>query len=249
MSAFLTPEALIALATLTALEVVLGIDNVIFIAILAGKLPESQRDKARLMGLSLAVISRLLLLLAIGWVMQLDEPWVRALGYEFSGKDLILLFGGLFLVVKATYEIHHRIESAEAPHRAVRVSSLRTVLIQVLLVDVVFSLDSVITAVGMTDDLPRPIPIMVTAVLLSVVLMLVFSKAIVTFIERHPALKILALAFLLLIGVLLIAEGFHHKIPKGYVYFAMAFSLGVDLLQMKTAPAARVAARSPEADG
>ncbi|MFO0891152.1 MAG: TerC family protein [Isosphaeraceae bacterium] len=239
MSPFLTAEALLALLTLTALEVVLGIDNVIFIAILAGKLPEGQRDRARVLGLGLAVVSRLALLLAIGYVMQLDEPWLTLLEAEFSGKDLILLLGGLFLVVKATYEIHHRIESADAPHRVARVSSLRTVLIQVLLVDVVFSLDSVITAVGMTEDLPRPIPIMVAAVLLSVMIMLIFSKAIVVFIERHPALKILALAFLLLIGVLLIAEGFHHKIPKGYVYFAMAFSLGVELLQMKTAPAAR----------
>lgn len=235
-----TLEGLTALLTLASLEVVLGIDNVIFIAILAGKLPESQRDAARRLGLTLAVVSRVLLVLAIGWVMQLNEPLIQLVGTDFSGKDLILIFGGLFLLGKATYEIHHKVERAAAPPGATPTAvSLRVVLMQVLLVDVVFSLDSVITAVGMTEGLQSPVFIMIAAIAISVVVMLVFSKAIVTFIDRHPALKILALAFLLLIGTLLVAEGFHQKIPKGYVYFAMAFSLGVDLLQMR-------ATRSPE---
>lgn len=229
-----TPEALIALLTLTSLEVVLGIDNVIFIAILAGKLPPSQRDTARRLGLCLAVVSRAILVLAIGWVMQLNQPLFTLFSIDFSGKDLILIGGGLFLLGKATYEIHHKVEAAAKPESTMPAAiSLRTVLMQVLIIDVVFSLDSVITAVGMTEGLKSPVIIMIGAIAISVIVMLLFSKAIVTFIERHPALKILALAFLLLIGTLLVAEGFHQKIPKGYVYFAMAFSLGVDLLQMR----------------
>ena len=239
MMEFLSPEALIALFTLTSLEIVLGIDNVIFIAILAGKLPESQRDYARKMGLTIAVASRAILVLAIGLVMQLNQPLFTVFGTGFSGKDIILVLGGLFLLGKATYEIHRKIEHASDPGLAASgVTTLKAVLTQVLIVDVVFSLDSVITAVGMTEGLKNPIPIMVAAIVISVVVMLVFSKSIVTFIERHPALKILALSFLLLIGTLLVAEGFHQKIPKGYVYFSMAFCLGVELLQMKaTKPA------------
>ncbi|MFO0820852.1 MAG: TerC family protein [Pirellulales bacterium] len=234
MNDLFTVEALMALLTLTSLEVVLGIDNVIFIAILAGKLPESQRDSARRLGLTLAVVSRAILVLAIGWVMQLNQPMFQLFGTSFSGKDLILILGGLFLLGKATYEIHHKIEGANAPADSLpAAASLRMVLMQVLMIDVVFSLDSVITAVGMTEGLKSPVVIMIAAIAISVIVMLVFSKAIVTFIERHPALKILALAFLLLIGTLLVAEGFHQKIPKGYVYFAMAFSLGVDILQMR----------------
>jgi predicted tellurium resistance membrane protein TerC len=228
-------EALIALLTLTSLEVVLGIDNVIFIAILAGKLPESQRDIARKLGLTLAVASRAVLVLGIGLVMTLNKPLFHVASIGFSGKDLILILGGLFLLAKATYEIHNKIEKAQATDKpSVGSVTLKAVLMQVLIVDVVFSLDSVITAVGMTEGLKSPIPVMVTAIVISVAVMLIFSKAIVTFIERHPALKILALAFLLLIGTLLVAEGFHQKIPKGYVYFAMAFSLGVEMLQMRT---------------
>ncbi len=234
MNDLFTVEALMALLTLTSLEVVLGIDNVIFIAILAGKLPESQRDSARRLGLTLAVVSRAILVLAIGWVMQLNQPLFQLFGTSFSGKDLILILGGLFLLGKATYEIHHKIEGAnESTDSLPAAASLRMVLMQVLMIDVVFSLDSVITAVGMTEGLKSPVVIMIAAIAISVIVMLVFSKAIVTFIERHPALKILALAFLLLIGTLLVAEGFHQKIPKGYVYFAMAFSLGVDILQMR----------------
>jgi predicted tellurium resistance membrane protein TerC len=228
-----TFEAFVAFLTLTSLEVVLGIDNVIFIAILAGRLPESQRDKARRLGLLLAVVSRILLVLAIGWVIQLKVPLFSILGHAFTGKDLILLGGGLFLIAKATYEIHHKIEGAETADSAPGpASTLTAVLVQVLLIDVVFSLDSVITAVGMTEGLANPIPIMVAAILASVVVMLAFSKTVVTFVDRNPSIKILALSFLLLIGVLLVAESFHHQIPKGYVYFAMAFSLAVDLLQL-----------------
>lgn len=246
MMDLLSTEALIALLTLTSLEVVLGIDNVIFIAILAGKLPESQRDYARKVGLTLAVVSRAVLVLAIGFVMQLNQPLFSIWGTGFSGKDLILVFGGLFLLGKATYEIHRKVEHAGDPGAAaLGVTTLKAVLTQVLIVDVVFSLDSVITAVGMTEGLKRPIPIMVAAILISVVVMMIFSKAIVTFIERHPALKILALSFLLLIGTLLVAEGFHQKIPKGYVYFAMAFCLGVEILQMKAGkPSAVLSSKS-----
>lgn len=236
MGDLISGESLAALLTLTSLEMVLGIDNLIFIAILAGRLPAEQRDKARRLGLSLAVISRVLLVLAIGFVIRLNEPLFQALGHGISGKDLILIGGGLFLIAKATYEIHHKVgQHAEHPSRtAAAAATVTAVLVQIMMIDVVFSLDSVITAVGMTEGLKRPIPIMVTAIILSVAGMLVFSKAIVTFIERHPAIKILALAFLMLIGCLLVAEGFHHAIPKGYVYFAMAFSFVVEMLQMLT---------------
>lgn len=235
----LTPESLIAFLTLTSLEIVLGIDNIIFIAILAGKLPEEQRDKARQLGILLAVISRLLLLFSISLVMKLTQPVVTISGLEISGKDLILIFGGLFLLFKATYEIHHKVASAAevqagTPPRKV---TLGFVLFQVVMIDVVFSLDSVITAVGLTPH----VPIMVAAVLASVGIMLALSGTIVRFIEAHPAIKILALAFLIMIGALLLAEGFHQKISKGYVYFAMAFSIAVEILQMWAYPSTTVA--------
>ncbi len=240
MGEYLNGESLAALLTLTSLELVLGIDNVIFIAILCGKLPESQRDRARTLGLLLAVVSRILLVLAIGWVMTLTTDLFTVLGEPISGKDLILIFGGLFLVFKGTREIHHKVQDARSDDQKIITSStLTAVLIQVLMIDVVFSLDSVITAVGMTAGIKHPIPIMVTAILLSVVGMLVFSKAIVVFIERNPTIKILALSFLLLIGMLLMAEGFGHHIPKGYVYFAMAFSFAVDMLQLWTVKPAK----------
>ena len=235
MSELLTGEALVALLTLTSLEMILGIDNIIFIAILAGRLPVEQRDKGRTFGLMLAVISRVALVLSIGWVMSLKAELFLLLGHAFTGRDVILVVGGLFLVFKATREIHHKVQSAGSDGtRPVAAASLRSVLIQVLLIDVVFSLDSVITAVGMTTGLKAAIPIMVIAIILSVLGMLVFSKAIVTFIENNPAIKVLALSFLMLIGMLLIAEGFGREIPKGYVYFAMAFSFLVEILQMWT---------------
>jgi predicted tellurium resistance membrane protein TerC len=235
MSEFLTGEVLAALLTLTSLELVLGIDNVIFIAILCGKLPEKDRDKARKLGLMLAVVSRIALVLAIGWVMSLTNELFSIRGEPVSGKDLILIFGGLFLVFKGTREIHHKMQDARRSEELpTTMSTMRAVLLQVLIIDVVFSLDSVITAVGMTEGLKRPIPVMVTAIILSVIGMLIFSRSIVLFIERHPAIKILALSFLLLIGVLLVAEGFGHHIPKGYVYFAMAFSFMVEMVQLWT---------------
>lgn len=247
MEDLLTGEALVALLTLTSLEIVLGIDNIIFIAILAGRLPESKRDQARRLGLSLAVVSRILLVLAIGWVIRLKEPWLNMPGHAFSGKDLILLGGGVFLIAKATFEIHHKVTGhPDQAHTSDQsTTTLTKVLLQVLMIDVIFSLDSVITAVGMTEGLKNPIPIMVTAIILSVMAMLVFSKSIVTFIERYPAIKILALSFLLLIGSLLVAEGFHHSIPKGYVYFAMAFSFVVETLQMMYERKRRVAVKGP----
>jgi predicted tellurium resistance membrane protein TerC len=233
MGEILTGQGMAALLTLTSLELVLGIDNVIFIAILCGRLPERDRDRARRLGLGLAVVSRILLVLAIGWVMGLKEPLFRLIGREVTGKDLILILGGVFLIFKATKEIHHRVQQARVDSSgAKKVVSLASVLFQILLIDVVFSIDSVITAVGMTEDLPNPIPVMITAILLSVGGMLMFSRAIVLFIERNPTFKVLALAFLMLIGVLLVGDGFGHHIPKGYVYFAMAFSFAVELLQM-----------------
>jgi predicted tellurium resistance membrane protein TerC len=235
MDAYLNGESLAALLTLTSLEMVLGIDNVIFIAILCGKLPEAQRDKARTLGLLLAVVSRILLVLAIGWVMTLTKELFVMLGHAVTGKDLILIFGGLFLLFKGTREIHHKMQDARSDDsKPTKVSSLQAVLFQILMIDVVFSLDSVITAVGMTEGLKSPIPIMVTAIVLSVMGMLAFSKAIVVFIERNPTIKILALSFLMLIGLLLMAEGFGHHIPKGYVYFAMCFSFIVEMLQLWT---------------
>ena len=235
MSDLLTGEALVALLTLISLEMILGIDNIIFIAILAGRLPVEQRDKGRTFGLMLAVISRVALVLSIGWVMSLKAELFSLLDHAFTGRDIILVLGGLFLVFKATREIHHKVQSAgDDGSKPVAEVSLRSVLIQVLLIDVVFSLDSVITAVGMTTGLKAAIPVMVIAIIISVLGMLIFSKAIVTFIERNPAIKVLALSFLMLIGMLLIAEGFGKEIPKGYVYFAMAFSFFVEILQMWT---------------
>lgn len=247
MADLLSAESLAALFTLTSLEVVLGIDNVIFIAILCGRLPESDRERARRFGLLLAVVARIMLVLAIGWVMGLTKPLVQLGSMALTGKDIILLLGGLFLVFKATKEIHHKLQQATADATAsIKRTSLVAVLAQILMIDVVFSLDSVITAVGMTEGLARPIPIMIAAILLSVAGMLVFSRSIVLFIERHPAVKILALSFLLLIGVLLVAEGFGHHIPKGYIYFAMAFSFFVEMLQLWTVPRSPAGSRARE---
>ncbi|MGC3970742.1 MAG: TerC family protein [Pirellulales bacterium] len=241
MLELLTVENGVALATLASLEIVLGIDNIVFIAILAGKLPPEQRDKARRLGILLSVITRVLLLLGIGWVVRLTAPLFNVLGHDISGKDLVMIGGGLFLLAKATYEIHHRVrQENDDPTKAVRHATLRFVLIQIILVDIVFSLDSVITAVGMSNQ----IAVMIAAVLIAVAVMLAFSGSIVRFIERHPAIKILALSFLLMIGGLLVAEGFHYQIPKGYVYFAMAFSLFVELLQLRSDKPAHAASKT-----
>jgi predicted tellurium resistance membrane protein TerC len=229
MAELFTSENLVALLTLTVLEVVLGIDNIIFISILAGKLPEAQRQRARLLGLTLALAGRLALLLGITWVMKLTADLFTLFEAGISGKDLVLIFGGLFLLAKSTHEIHSKLEHAP-DQRQVTATSFASVIIQILLVDMVFSLDSVITAVGMVSE----IAVMIAAVIVAIIVMMVFAGAIGRFVERHPAIKMLALAFLIMIGVMLVAEGFGQKINKGYVYFAMAFSLVVELLNMKT---------------
>ena len=223
------PEMWIALATLTALEIVLGIDNVVFISILAGKLPVEQQARARRIGLALAMLIRIALLLSLAWIIRLTAPLFTVLGQEISGRDLILLLGGLFLLAKSTHEIHQKLEGEEGHVSTRTAASFWSVIVQILLLDIVFSLDSVITAVGMVSQ----IAVMVAAVVIAVGFMLVFSGPIGGFVERHPTVKMLALSFLLLIGVALIAEGFDQHIPKGYIYFAMAFSLGVEMLNLR----------------
>ena len=223
------PQAWIALLTLTALEIVLGVDNVVFISILAGKLSPELGEKARKLGLSLAMIMRILLLLSISWVVQLTDPLFAVAGKEISGRDLILLVGGLFLLWKSTHEMHSQLEGEHGEATKRVPTSFRSVIIQILILDIVFSLDSVITAVGMADD----IGVMITAVVIAVGFMLFFSKAISAFVNKHPTVKILALSFLLLIGVSLVAEGLGFHIPKGYIYFSMAFSLGVEVLNIR----------------
>jgi predicted tellurium resistance membrane protein TerC len=225
----LTSENLIALLTLAGLEIVLGIDNIVFISILCGKLPPEQQAAARRIGLLLAMGMRIALLLAISWVMSLTRPLFALFGHGFTGRDLILLLGGLFLVAKATWEIHDKLEGEEHGGPAVRASSFTAVLTQIVLLDIVFSLDSVITAVGMA----REIAIMIAAVMIAVGVMLVFAGTISRFIERHPTFKMLALSFLLLIGVVLVADGFGQHVSKGYIYFAMAFSLFVEVLNIR----------------
>ena len=223
------PQVWIALATLTALEVVLGIDNVIFISILAGKLPEDRRDRARRVGLGLAMGMRIALLFLLSWIIRLTAPLFEVLGHAISGRDLILIAGGLFLIAKSTHEIHDKLEG-EGGRGSVRVhATLGSVLVQIVLLDIVFSLDSVITAVAMVDELW----IMVTAVVIAVGFMIAFSGALSRFVERHPTIKMLALSFLLLIGFTLVAEGFDQHIPKGYIYFAMAFSVFVEALNLR----------------
>ena len=230
MGALLTADGLLALATLSAMEIVLGIDNVVFIAILVGRLPEARREVARRLGLILALGIRVLLLFAITWMMGLTAPLVSVLGHGVSGRDLILLAGGLFLIFKATWEIYDKVEAGyhEQTANTAR-AAFAWVIVQILLLDIVFSLDSVITAVGMANDLT----IMVTAMVIAMLVMLVSAGAVSRFIDSHPSLKILALAFLLLIGVMLVAEGMGSHIEKGYIYFAMAFSLLVELVNMR----------------
>jgi predicted tellurium resistance membrane protein TerC len=224
-----SPENWIALLTLTALEVVLGIDNVIFISILAGKLPEAQQAKARRLGLGAAMLSRLVLLGTLAWIIGLTRPLFTVLGAAISGRDLILIGGGLFLIAKSTSEIHDRLEGQEG-HASARVApSFAGVIAQIMLLDIVFSLDSVITAVGMVDHLA----VMAIAVIIAVGIMMLSADAISRFVSRHPTIKMLALSFLLLIGFTLVVEGLHQHIPKGYIYFAMAFSLFVEVLNIR----------------
>lgn len=230
----LTSASLTALLTLTALETVLGIDNIIFIAILVGRLPQEKQAKIRNIGIALALVIRILLLFSISWIMTLTEPIVTITQYAFSGRDLILLGGGLFLIAKSTYEIHHKVEGdpqvhlPEAENKVKRPSAIM-MLGQILILDIVFSLDSVITAVGMVSQ----ISIMVVAMILSMIIMLLSAGSISNFVEKHPTIKILALSFLLMIGVMLTGESFGAHIAKGYIYFAMAFSLAVELLNIR----------------
>jgi len=229
VTALATAEGWIALLTLTVLEIVLGIDNIVFISILAGKLPQEQRERARKVGLSLAMLIRILLLLTITWVMRLTAPLFTVVGQEISGRDLILIIGGLFLIAKSTHEIHDKLEGEEGQASARVAASFGAVITQILLLDIVFSLDSVITAVGMAES----VLIMVLAVVIAVGVMLVSSATIGDFVDRHPTVKMLALSFLLLIGMSLVAEGFEQHIPKGYIYFAMGFSVFVEMINLR----------------
>lgn len=224
-----SPEAWVALATLAILEIILGIDNVVFISVLVGRLPEAMRQKARLVGLSLAMGMRILLLLLISWIMQLERVLFSVLGNEISGRDLVLIGGGLFLLAKSTLEIHESVEGTEEHSAGVAGVTFTGVLTQIALIDLVFSLDSVITAVGMADHLP----VMILAIVIAVLVMMLSAKTIGDFVDGHPTVKMLALSFLVLIGVALIAEGIDLHIPKGYIYFAMAFSVVVEMLNLK----------------
>jgi predicted tellurium resistance membrane protein TerC len=241
-----SPEIWISLITLTLLEIVLGIDNIIFISILAGKLPHDQQEKARKLGLGLALIARVLLLFGLSWVVKLEKPFftTQVLSYTVavSGRDLILILGGLFLLAKSTYEIHEKLEGEDGEVTKKLAPNFAGIIFQIVLLDIVFSLDSVITAVGMTNV----IWVMITAVILAMVVMLAFVNHIGDFVERHPTIKMLALSFLILIGSMLVAEGFHKEIPKGYIYFAMAFAVGVEMLNIKMrAKAQRVRLHQP----
>ncbi len=240
------PQAWIALATLTALELVLGIDNVIFIAILVDKLPPEQRERARRIGLFMAMFMRVGLLLTLSWLIGLTAPLFELFGRGISGRDLILILGGLFLIWKSTGEIHQGMEGDEehsGPGRAA--ASFALVIGQIMVIDVIFSLDSIITAVGMVDDLP----VMIAAVMVSVGLMMIFAGSIGRFVSAHPTIKMLALSFLVVVGVVLIAEGFGHHVPKGYIYFAMAFSVGVEMLniRMRSRTQLKIKAQTPQA--
>jgi len=223
------PQIWIGLVTLTALEIVLGIDNIIFISILAGKLPVEQQAKARKMGLMLAMGTRILLLCSLAWMVRLTKPLLTVFQHDVSGRDMILIGGGLFLLAKSVHEIHQKLEGVEGEASSRVAPSFRSVIVQILLLDIVFSLDSVITAVGMVDELG----VMIAAVVLAIGVMLLFAGPISEFVERHPTIKMLALSFLLLIGTTLIMEGLHVHMPKGYVYFAMGFAVLVELLNLR----------------
>jgi len=224
-----SPEAWAALGTLIALEIVLGVDNIIFISILVGRLPENQRSSARKIGLTIAMLTRLALLFSIVWVISLNKPWFTVVGQEISGRDLVLILGGLFLMAKATFEIHNSLEIVEHKPAVALQTGFLSVLVQIALLDIVFSLDSVITAVGLVQH----ISIMAIAIVLAVVVMLFAAKPIGEFVDTHPTIKMLALSFLILIGFTLISEGFDIHVPKGYIYFAIAFSVGVEILNIR----------------
>ncbi|MDT7044091.1 TerC family protein [Candidatus Nitronereus thalassa] len=229
MSWLADPETWLALGTLTALEIVLGIDNIIFISILASKLPKAEQPRARFWGLAVALGTRLLLLFSLAWLMGLTTPLITILAHEISGRDIILLLGGLFLLGKSTLEIHEKLEGEEEHGTTRGAATFGAIIVQIALLDIVFSLDSVITAVGMANQ----VSVMATAIVIAVLVMMAASGAINEFIDQHPTIKMLALSFLLLVGVMLIGEGLHFHIPKGYIYFAMAFSVFVEMLNTK----------------
>lgn len=229
MEAFLTPEVLLSLLTLTFMEIILGIDNLVFLSIVSGRLPEDQQPNARRIGLILALAFRIMLLFGVSWLVSLKEPVITLMGFGLSWRDLILLGGGLFLLAKATSEIHHKLEGVEEAGATEKKSTFGQVIFQIVLLDIVFSFDSILTAVGLVED----VSIMIIAVVISMVVMLIFVNKISEFINRHPTMKMLALSFLLLIGVMLVAEGLHQHIPKGYIYFGMFFSLAVEMLNMR----------------
>lgn len=229
MESIFTIESAIAFLTLCALELVLGVDNIIFISIMSGKLPPDQQNRARTIGLALAVLTRIALLLSLSWIIGLTEPLFNLFSHEISGRDIILIIGGLFLIAKSTHEIHQKLEANEEISAAQASTKFANVILQILLLDLVFSLDSLITAVGMVNE----ISIMIAAVIVSTIVMMFTAKPISAFVDQHPTIKILALSFLLLIGVTLLAEGFEQHLPKAYIYFAMAFSLFVEFLNIR----------------
>lgn len=229
MEIFLEADTWVALLTLTFMEIVLGIDNIIFISLVAGKLPEEQQKKARIGGLGLALIMRILLLLSITWIIGLTEPVVTLGGFELSWRDLILISGGVFLLVKSTLEIHHKVEGQQNEKEIKKVSSFGYAILQIVLLDIIFSFDSILTAIGLTDQLI----LMFIAVTVSIIVMMVFARAVGDFVNAHPTIQILALSFLILIGVMLIVEGAHYHVPKGYIYFAIFFSLAIEMLNMR----------------
>lgn len=220
---------MVSLLTLTFLEVVLGIDNVVFISIISNKLPKEQQNKARLLGIGLALVARIVLLMGVSWLIGLQKTVLTILSFTLSYRDIILILGGLFLIGKSVSEIHHKLEGKQKKENRSKVFSLRAAIIQIVLIDLVFSLDSILTAIGLVKN----VLIIIIAILISMAVMLLFSKRISTFIENHPAMKIVAISFLVMIGTLLVVEGLHVHVPRGYIYFSMAFALGVELLNMK----------------
>ncbi len=229
MEIFLQADTWIALLTLTFMEIVLGIDNIIFISLVAGKLPEEQQKKARIGGLALALIMRILLLLSITWIIGLTKPVLTLGGFELSWRDLILIGGGIFLLIKSTLEIHHKVEGQINETEIKKVSSFGYAILQIVLLDLIFSFDSILTAIGLTDQLI----LMIIAVSVSIIVMMIFARAVGDFVNKHPTIQILALSFLILIGVMLIIEGAHYHVPKGYIYFAIFFSLAIEMLNMR----------------
>jgi predicted tellurium resistance membrane protein TerC len=229
METLLTTEGLVSLVTLTFLEIVLGIDNVVFLSIIAGKLPLDQQKKARVLGITLALVARILLLFGVSWLIGLQKPILTISDYHLSYRDLILIAGGLFLIGKSTSEIHAKLEGKDHTSPKTKVLTLASAIVQIILIDVVFSLDSILTAIGLVED----VLIIVIAVVISLGVMLIFAKSISDFIAKHPAMKLLAISFLIMIGTLLVVEGLHVHVPRGYIYFAMAFALGVEILNMK----------------